>query len=343
MRLLTLIIPIGGLVLWLLIFPSEKVNKNTPKMNGASLVNPRNEISQSQMAELKNVNADWVAVIPYAFARAGEPSVSFNHERQWWGERTDGTAVLIRMAQENGMKVMLKPHVWVRGEGWAGDFTLDQEEDWKVWERDFSRYILHFAKLADSLDVELFCLGTEYRIPAKDRPKFWRQLISEIRNIYDGKITYASNWDNYMKITWWDAVDYIGIDAYFPLIENLNPTTDQLVRAWKPIVNELESFSGKWEKPILFTEYGFQSMDGAAGRHWEIQRDSAVVNHQLQADAYEATFQTFMDQSWYAGGFFWKWYFFQRSGERYATDWTPQNKMAEKVIAKWYGLNKDIQ
>ena len=343
MRLLTLIVPVAGIVLWLAFSPSEDVKPATPKMNGASLVNPPREITTEKMAELRKINVDWVAVIPYAFAQSGLPEVTFNHERQWWGERTEGTGKLISQARECGMKIMLKPHVWVRGEGWTGDFTLTSEKDWKVWEEDFSEYILHFARLADSLKVELLCIGTEYRIPAKERPEFWRGLISDVRQVYKGKVTYASNWDNYMNITWWNEVDYIGIDAYFPLIENVNPTTDQLVKAWKPIVKELESFSENWEKPILFTEYGFQSMDGAAGRHWELDREQTLVNEDLQANAYEATFQSFIGKHWYAGGFFWKWYFMQRSPDRYTTDWTPQNKKAEQIIARWYGQTPGIQ
>lgn len=344
MRLLTLIVPVVGIVLWMVISPLvEKDKPITPKMNGASLVNPPREIQTVKMAELKKINVDWVAIIPYAFAQAGAPEITFNHERQWWGERTEGTKILITQARECGMKIMLKPHVWVRGEGWTGDFTLNSESDWKIWEKDFSEYILHFAALADSLDVELLCIGTEYRIPARERPDFWRKLIGEVRQIYSGKITYASNWDNFMNISWWDAVDYIGVDAYFPLVENVNPTAEQLVRGWKPIVDELEYFSEKWDKPILFTEYGFQSMDGAAGRHWELDNKEDPVNEELQANAYEATFQSFMNKSWYAGGFFWKWYFFQRSPERYTTDWTPQNKKAEKVIARWYAQKPGIQ
>ncbi|MEQ9221812.1 MAG: hypothetical protein RLO17_27395 [Cyclobacteriaceae bacterium] len=343
MRFLTLIIPFVATVLWLVFSPAEEDKPHTPKMNGASLVNPPREITREQMAELKQLNVGWVAIIPYAFAQSGEPEISFNHERQWWGERTEGTKELISLARECGMKIMLKPHVWVRGEGWTGDFTLNNEHDWKKWEEDFSNYILHFASLADSLDVELFSIGTEYRIPARERPDYWRKLIGEVRKVYQGNITYASNWDNFMNISWWDAVDYLGVDAYFPLVDKENPSTRELIKGWEPIVNELETFAEKWDKPILFTEYGFQSMNGAAGKHWELDRKQIPVNEELQALAYDATFQSFMSKKWYAGGFFWKWYFFQRSPEQYTTDWTPQNKKAEQIIAKWYGQSIGIQ
>lgn len=340
MRLLPWMILVVGVVAILFFSQTDEVRSNAEKFNGVSLVSPSRQITNEQMAEMHRINADWVAVIPYAFARSGEPSITFDHERQWWGERTDGTVRLIQLAKENNLNIMLKPHVWIIGESWPGDYTLTNEELWKQWEQDFSRYIIHFAGLADSLDVELFCIGTEFRIPARERSDFWRGLINEVRSTYSGKITYASNWDNYMNIDWWDAVDFIGVDAYFPLTEQEDPSVDDIKEGWESVRNELRRFSDRWNRQILFTEYGFQSVDGAAGKHWEADRDNDPPNGKLQADAYEATFQSLMDETWYAGGFFWKWYFFQRKRERYLTDWTPQGKEAEQVIARWYGQNK---
>lgn len=306
------------------------------RIHGASLVNPPRPIESSSMKELSRVNAQWVAVIPYGFSRSGQGGVTFDHGQQWWGERTYGSCMLIQYAKENDLKVMLKPHVWVGGEGWCGDFDLATEAQWSQWENDFSKYIINHARKADSLDVELFCIGTEYRIPARERPEFWRKLISEVRGVYGGKITYASNWDNYENITWWNELDYIGIDAYFPLVEGEHPTIDQIKKGWDPVKQKLNAFSNKWNKPILFTEYGFQSVNGAAGKHWEVDKSSSNINNALQADAYEATFQAFDDEPWFAGGFFWKWHFNTGKGNWRGTEWTPQGKPAEQVIAKWY-------
>ena len=330
-----IILIISGVILILgmvIYFPEN----NVPKINGASIVNPPRPISKEKMAELKRVNAGWVAVIPYGFSRAGQPKVSFD-ANQWWGEKTKGTCILIEHAKANGMKVMLKPHVWVMGQGWTGDYDLSSEDDWKTWEKGFSEYILNHARVADSLNVEILCIGTEYRIPAKERPTFWRALIKEVKKIYDGKITYAANWDNYQNITWWDEVDYIGIDAYFPLIEKEHPTIKEIVDAWTPMKEELKGFADQWKRPILFTEYGFLSVNGALGRHWELDKSAENSNLLLQADAYEATFQALENEDWYAGGFFWKWHLTSRSGDWYKTEWTPQWKPAEEVIAEWYG------
>ena len=307
------------------------------KINGVSLVSPPREVEADKLGEVKRVNAEWVAVIPYGFSREGQANVSFDHERQWWGERTEGTCDLIKYAKAQGLKVMLKPHVWVMGQGWCGDYNLDSEEKWKVWENEFSEYILNHARVADSLTVELFCLGTEYRFPAKNRPDFWKGLIQKIRKVYHGDITYASNWDNYMNISWWSEVDYIGIDSYFPLAEGSNPSIEEMKMGWKPLISELKSFSKKWDKKILFTEYGFQSVNGGAGKHWEVDKSIDNANMDVQKNAYEATFESIWDQDWFAGGFLWKWHLTPRGVERNTTRFTPQGKPAEEIISKWYG------
>ncbi len=331
---LTILLLTGGLLAWVMIPQSSR---GSERIYGACVVNPPQPIDNETFGSVKQVNAEWVAVIPYGFSRAGQPEVSFDHSRQWWGERTNGNCMMMQYAKENGLKVMCKPHIWVLGQGWAGDFNLESEAAWETWEAGYTKYILNHAIKADSMGIEMFCIGTEYRIPARERPAFWRGLIKKVRNVYSGKITYASNWDNYHTIEWWDEVDYIGVDAYFPLAEGDHPEIGTIKSGWQPIKNKLASLSRKWDKPILFTEFGFQSIDGATGNHWDIDKSTVSPNLSLQADAYEATFQVFENEPWFAGGFFWKWHFTMRSGDRYEKEWTPQNKPAAEVIARWYG------
>lgn len=305
------------------------------KINGASLVNPHSPIEADALNSVKRINAAWVAIIPYGFSRQNEPDVHFNHERQWWGERVDGTAVMVNMAHDNGLKVMMKPHVWM-GRGWIGDFDLDSEQKWQDWERSYEEYIMTYAKLSDSLDVALFCIGTEYKIAATKRPEFWKSLISKVRKVYSGKLTYASNWDNYDQIMFWKELDYIGIDAYFPLLDESDPEPNAIESAWIPIRDRLKDWSEKHERPILFTEYGYQSVNGSAGRHWELSKSTEDLNLPLQARAYECMYRMFWNEGWCAGGFLWKWHLSAGAGGESNPHFTPQGKPVESVIKSWY-------
>lgn len=320
------------------------VSKSDEKINGVSFVAPVRSVGVEEMQPIKKVKANWVALTPFAFVRAGSPELQFNHERQWWGEREEGVAETIRHAKELELKVMIKPHVWVRGQGWAGDFELNSETEWEKWEHNYRDYIISYAKVADSLQVELLCIGTEYRKAAVQRPDFWRKLIKEIRSVYGGKLTYAANWDNYKNIRFWGDLDYIGVDAYFPLSDQKEPSVAHLKKQWNPIKQQLHTFADGQDKPLLFTEFGYQSVDYTADGHWKYGEDERDLNLQGQVNAYQALFETFWDKPWFGGGFLWKWY--DRHPERGGPDnkrYTPQNKPAEQTIRRWYGRDSNSQ
>jgi hypothetical protein len=314
---------------------------NTGKINGVSLVSPPLFTDQVNFDPIVAINSEWVAIIPYAFSRKNEPQVYFNWERQWWGERTEGVIQLTEMAKSNNLSVMLKPHVWVRGDGWPGDFQLATDKEWKIWEQDYEQYILHFARLADSLNIELFCIGTEFRKAVVQRPIFWEELIRKVRKVYSGKLTYAENWDNYENVSFWDQLDFIGIDAYFPVDTAAKPSLVQLQSGWQIQAKKLAQFSKKYDKQILFTEYGYQSQPGTAGNHWELNQSAVCLS--CQSTAYEAIFTVFWRQDWFAGGFFWKWHFHEGIGGENDADFTPQGKPALNVISNYYEQYKSIK
>ncbi|MEQ9303582.1 MAG: hypothetical protein RJQ14_06655 [Marinoscillum sp.] len=319
----------------LLINPDLEPVVHNEKINGVSLVNPFEQIDSAEMSDIKRLRADWVAIIPFGFSNQGEPEVHYNHDRQWWGERVDGCAELVRLAHLNGFNVMLKPHVWMRG-NWIGDFDLNSESDWKTWEANYAEYILTYARQAEAMNVEMLCIATELKQVVLKRPDYWPDLIDKIREVYHGELTYAANWDNYQNVSFWSALDFIGIDAYFPLVHSETPDLQGLKKAWKPLIAELKSYGENLGKPILFAEYGYMSANGAAGNHWEIGRE-ATVNLEAQQIAYEALYQSLWEEEWFAGGFLWKWHFGENIGGENNSRFTPQGKPVEATIAKWYG------
>lgn len=316
---------------------SERI-KVEEKINGVNFVASRSTIGVEALEPIKKINAGWMAISPYAFSRVGSPELRYDLPRQWWGERKEGVAATVNHARELGLKIMMKPHVWVREQGWAGDFELGSEADWKKWEGNYRDYILSFARLTDSLNVEIFCIGTELRKATQQRPDFWHALIDDVREIYRGRLTYAANWDNYSNISFWGDLDYIGIDAYFPLSDRQSPTVVHLNEKWEPVKEELQNFAERYDKPVLFTEFGYRSVNFTADGHWKYKRNERDLNMVAQVNAYQALFETFWDEPWFAGGFLWKW-FASHSDHGGPADhrFTPQNKPAEETIRKWFG------
>lgn len=316
------------------------------KMGGVTFVAPRQPVDSAALGAMKRVNANWVALVPYAMLRDGEARLRYNHPRQMWGETHAGVAECARLAHQQGLKVMVKPQVWLHRGTYTGHFSLESETDWQTFEAGYRDYILGFAWVADSAGVELFCLGTEFDQFVEKRPLFWKTLIADVRKVFRGKLTYAANWNSYRAFPHWPDLDFVGVNAYFPLCPRDTPTAQTLDAHWKPWVREVEAFHRRHGKPVLFTEYGYRSLDGCAKEPWESSRD-APANPEAQRRSYEALYRQFWAKPWVAGGFLWKWYDRDQLAEtdsrwfRRATDYTPQGKPAEATIRAWYGKKMD--
>ena len=188
------------------------------------------------------------------------------------------------------------------------------------------------------VNAEIYCIGTELEEFVKNRPEFWKQLITKVKAVFKGKLTYAANWDEYTRISFWAELDYIGVDAYFPISEAKNPTKTQMSEGWQKWKIQLENISKKEGKPILFTEFGYRSMDYTGKKPWLVDRGEMEVNLTAQADATQVVFDELWREGWFAGGFIWKWFIhYEKSGGIDDNRFTPQNKPAEDVIRNNYG------
>lgn len=303
-------------------------------IKGISVVAPVKAIDETALQPIVNLNANSIAIMPYAFCTAENPLIRYNHKGQWWGESDEGVIGSIQLAHKKKLSVMLKPHLWIAHGMYTGAFSLESEKEWKVWEDSYRDYILHFATIADALKVKLFCIGVELGETIKQRPQFWDSLIDTIKQIYHGKITYAANWDDYKSFPFWEKLDYIGVDAYFPLINNKTPSVNSLKKSWQKYSNELQQINTKLHHQVLFTEYGYRNVDYNSAEPWK--ENEGTQNDAAQTNAYEAFYQTFAGKKWFAGGYVWKWYVDEISHPVRKIDFTPQNKPAVKLIEKWY-------
>ncbi len=306
------------------------------RIAGLSFVAPPKPFSENAFLEVKKVKAEWIAIIPYGFTKPGEASVHFNNSSnwRWWGESLEGVRATIDSAHKNNVQVMMKPQVYVPG-SWVGAIDFNSEQEWQAWEKDYAQYIMTFAAIAAEKKVEMICIGTEFTKSTEKRTAFWKKLIAEIRQKYSGKLVYASNWNDYSTIGFWDDLDFVGIDAYFPLTDDVTPSISVLEKAWQPYIDSLRTFQKRVKKKIIFTEYGYLSVDGCAGKSWELEKRvrSLSVNEQAQANAIEALWKVCGKETWWHGGFIWKWYPEGMGHEGHKErDYTPQGKLAEKIL-----------
>ncbi len=308
------------------------------KINGVSFVGSREPADQEHVEALRAIHADYAAVMPYGFIRErNSPDIIFDTDRQWYGETREGARQYIGLLHKNGIRVMLKPQLWIWRGVFTGELVMASEADWLRLEAAYTDFILTYATLAEETGVALFCIGTELGAFVKARPAYWEGLIAAVRERFSGRITYAANWDTYARIPFWKSLDLIGIDAYFPLSDARNPQVTDLRAGWKRWKADIQKLQEAIGIPVLFTEYGYRSMDFTAHRPWLVDRSDAGVNLQAQANAKRAIFEEFWDEPWFAGGFVWKWFIHHsRAGGAADNRFTPQNKPAQDVIRDYY-------
>ncbi|WP_375435115.1 hypothetical protein [uncultured Hymenobacter sp.] len=305
--------------------------------------------ASSNLEPLVRSGITWIAQTPFGWqAGATTPEVRLHTgvpNRGHWGESDRGLTQTTKLARERGIRTMLKPHLWLRGGkgSWPGDINMTSAADWQTWFASYSVFLLHYAQLAESSGMDALCIGTELQHASVGHEVEWRALIKQVRSVYHGPLTYAANWSGeFEQIRFWDALDYIGIQAYFPLSTTTRPTKATLLASWREPLRRIEAVQKRYKKPVLFTEVGYKTTPDAAIEPWAWPDRTAVfteLDEQTQRTCYEAMFETFWRRPWFQGTFIWKWYpGLQPNGPAHRhLDFTPQHKPAEQVMAHWYG------
>ncbi|MHA7128952.1 glycoside hydrolase family 113 [Algoriphagus namhaensis] len=331
-----------GLILIVLLsfflFPMEEKSlvKANHKWKGVCWVGSRNPLEGGELAALHETGADALSQTPFAFQpEVDNPDLRWSvyTEEMWWGESARGISATLDSSRVFGITNILKPHIWVRN-SWPGEIEMENEQDWNSWFENYSKFILDYAQLAEDLEIPVLCIGTELE-KTTHREKDWREVIAKIRKVYGGQLVYAANFTEFEKVKFWDALDYIGVQAYFPLAEGQNPNLETLKKGWNQPIAKLEKLLRKFEKPVIFTEIGYCNTVDAATEPWVWPKDrqNAALSDEVQARCYQAFFETVWKKEWMAGVFFWKWY----PNERYRDpDFTPQGKAAEQVLTEYF-------
>lgn len=308
-------------------------------IKGMSFVAPPDPFPKNPIPPLTDIGVNWISIIPYGFTPQGQTKVHYNNSQwQWWGEKPEGVIETNRLAKVHGIKTMLKPQIYVPGD-WPGGIKFESEEKWREWEDDYTKFIMDFVTIAINQKIDMICIGTEFKVSTMERNDYWVKLIENIRKIYAGKLTYAANWDEYQHIQFWGDLDYIGVDAYFPLVNEDTPSISALQAAWKDDKAKMKKISEQFDVPILFTEYGYLSVDGCAYNNWELEKniDNLSINELAQANAIDAVLSTFWMESFWAGGFLWKWFPNLKGHEGYLEkDYTPQGKKSLETLKEWF-------
>ena len=312
------------------------------KQKGAYLFG---RIDSQSLQPLIHTNYNWITLVSFA----GQEDINSPHISYLRGDSTriirreSSWKSKIALSHAMGLKVLFKPHLWLDNPTngkWRSDIYPDTDIDWGNWKASYSAYILHFAELAEASNVEMFCIGTELSRLSVEKAEYWRELIKEVRKIYSGKLTYAANWyQEYEQITFWDELDYIGVQAYFPLSENQFPKTSEIKAGWNKHLPSLEAMAKKYNRKILFTELGYKSTANTAIEPWHwlehYAEEDRIYSPETQANCYQAFFESVWNKEWMAGIHIWKMHTGRKRKNRENLDFTPEGKQAEAIIKQY--------
>jgi hypothetical protein len=295
----------------------------------------------SSFRRLRVLGVTWVSIHTWdplqrglhdpALAEARHPFVLRNLE------------AIVKSAHEAGLAVMLKPHLEMSGRGETGDHNrieMETDTDWRRWFRSYETYLLPYARAARATGADAFCVGRELDTSVIRREADWRRIIARVREVYPGPLAYSANFDTWHGVGFWDALDFIGVSAYFPLSDGPDPSLEDLAAGWGRALGPLEEASRRYGRPVLFTEVGYPSVPEAARAPWREARLPADV--WLQARCYDATLRALAQRPWIAGAFFWLW---ERSAEPAFRDpsHTLPGKPAAYVMARWYRPGAELR
>ena len=321
---------------------SNDLYNNDRKHRGMSVFG-WHKASDTEINELVKNNVEWIAVVPFLYQKDEKTTkINVPDTVGIWTQRDSVFIKSIEKVHSKNMHVMLKPHLWMSS-GWRSNVSQSSKSDWNTWFTSYRNNMLHYAKMANETNVELFCIGTELKSSIKQQPQQWIALIKEIKNIYKGKLTYAANWDGEFEfIDFWNELDYIGIQAYFPLTKVDNPDLETIKKGWDSHITMLEKLSKKHNKPILFTEVGYKSDASTTIKPWEWAKFSGIIynkkSDKTQQLAYEALFQRLWSKDWFSGMYIWEWDTRSKpENAEKSLNFSPRFKPAQNTIAKWYG------
>lgn len=286
--------------------------------------------------EVASLGADTVMFVVHGWQRhAGSLDLHVDPHRS-----ADDEALgrLLDLAAVHGMRRVLMPVVLLKsprtGE-WRGKI-IPPGHDWDAWFDRYEQFIGKYARLAEKHNVELLMVGSEL-IKSERQTKQWRETIASVRDVYHGSLGYSANWDHYQttKIGFWDDLDVVGMTSYYKLANGPNPKIEELDRNWAKIKREILAFQREVDRPIMFTEVGWCSQEGAAREGWNYfaNETATQAGQREQAILYESFMKAWTNEPNVKGIIWWEW----NLSEGGATDYgyTPKGKLAETYLRLW--------
>jgi hypothetical protein len=280
--------------------------------------------ARRSMRLLASLGADSVALTPYLW----QPAV--NSADVVRGSDTPDEALLpgIRHARELGLRVLVKPHLWVNTAR-PGEARMANDAGWRSWFAAYTTALVAMARGAQEAGAEALSIGTA--IPAASTRPEWREVITAVRAVFRGRLLYvASDIEEAEAFPHWALLDAVGLRLYRAL------GADDRGADWQAVMNReverLDRLEQRTRKKIWVAELGIRSAAGAAAAPaLSVEERASTVDQRVQAEAL-ARWLRRLDRPSVEAVLLWRWFTDPARGGPTDTDYTPQGKLAEGVL-----------
>ena len=247
-------------------------------------------------------------------------------------------------ARKQGLRVTLFPIVRLEqhtAKEWRGRIAPTAGVD--AWFSSYGEFMNVMADLATRGGAARLSVGSEF-LSLEHHESKWRALIVEVRQRFSGGLLYSANWDHYERVPFWDALDEIGVTAYFELASDPHSVgvgvgvgvgvdvavaDAQMRAAWEGPRRELLAFAQRVGKPLVVSEVGYPSRSTAAWHPWD-ETASGDLDFELQTRLYRV-FCDSWKHSGVAGFYFWNWFGFGGFNDG---GYTPRGKPAAAEMTR---------
>jgi hypothetical protein len=293
------------------------------------------EATEVLLDELKRLGVSWVSVTPFGrIWSLSSTSIQMDFEAPYPNNRR-ALLRMIQQAHDRGIKVLLIPHLWVETGGWRGEIDPGSEEGWRSYRASYRAFVLAWAELAAEAGADAFSIGVECKSWSSRFDGYWRSLIADVRGRFPGLLTYSANWDEVESVVFWDALDLIGVNAFYPLATHARASYAEYVAGALRARDQIGAVARSLEMPVLFVEVGYTTREDAAVEPW-VWPDvmtQVVIDENEQARSLAALFEAFLPERWFTGFFVWRYYAsLDDISQEDAWGFSPHGKPAERVL-----------
>lgn len=291
--------------------------------------------SDALLDALEPMGVNWVSLTPFARIWSLRSTQILMDFEAPYEENRAAVARMVDQAHAHGMKVLIIPHLWVETDGWRGEIDPGSPEGWAAFQESYRAFVLAWARDAEAANADALSIGVECKSWSWRFPAFWRSFIAEVRREFSGYLTYSSNWDEVDNVVFWDQLDLVGINAFYPLADHHGASFAEYVEGARRARENVAESARALSMPILFVEVGYTTRQDAAIEPWlwPDNMQNVVYDEREPTRALAAIFEVFLPQRWFTGFFVWRYYanLDDVSQER-IFGFSPHGKLAEPFL-----------